>query len=175
MEIDGEEDDDSPTPIAVWSELVEQDWSSQIDTDFMHRVQTCATPGDEGNTTYQIPGIFDDLCTGTLQMDNQFLINLDTVVTDPVAAKPSYADLSKDMNLHHKYIIISEQQSQGCLTLGKGQSKHIFSHPLMEELNIQTEVKPTMKNLNSKLLKFVQGSDILEKEMALPDFDKKHR
>ena len=41
-------------------------------------------------------------------------------------------------------------------------------------MKIETTVKPTVKNLNSKLLNFTQVSNILEKEMANPDLgDKK--
>ena len=42
-----------------------------------------------------------------------------------------------------------------------------------QTLEIQTQVKPTVKNLNSTLLKFTQGSEIFEQNMEIPALDGK--
>ncbi len=40
-------------------------------------------------------------------------------------------------------------------------------------LKLDLVTKPTVRNLNSALLKFYQGSDILEKEIQNPELDNK--
>ena len=42
----------------------------------------------------------------------------------------------------------------------------------MQSHGIRTVRKPTTKNLNSKLLEFVQGSGILEADFSIPSVDK---
>ena len=58
MEIDGEEDDNFPTPIAVWSELCEQDGSVGLDADLMHKIRNCKVPDDHGDVSRRIPGTY---------------------------------------------------------------------------------------------------------------------
>ena len=42
----------------------------------------------------------------------------------------------------------------------------------MQTLGIQTAQKPTIQKMNKDLLKFVQDTDILTKEMCIPEIDK---
>ncbi len=57
MEIDAEDKDQHPTPIAVWSELCEQDGSVGIDADLMHKIRICKNTDDHGDVSRRIPGI----------------------------------------------------------------------------------------------------------------------
>ncbi len=59
MEIDGDEDDSNPSPIALWAELCEQDHSSCIDADFMAKIRSCCNQDDGGDASRRIPGVFD--------------------------------------------------------------------------------------------------------------------
>jgi hypothetical protein len=42
---------------------------------------------------------------------------------------------------------------------------------MFQVLGIKTEIKPTVKNLNSQLLKFKQGTEIHEKSMNIAGLD----
>jgi hypothetical protein len=56
MEIEGEEDESEPTPIAVWNELMEQDESVGITQDLLHKIRRCKVPNDGGDTSRRTPG-----------------------------------------------------------------------------------------------------------------------
>ena len=43
----------------------------------------------------------------------------------------------------------------------------------MQSHGIELDKKPMVKNLNCQLLKFMQGSEILEKDFTIPEFDGK--
>ncbi len=58
MEIDGDEEDTNPSPIALWAELCEQDHSSCIDADFMAKIRLCSNQDDGGDASRRIPGVF---------------------------------------------------------------------------------------------------------------------
>jgi hypothetical protein len=64
MEIEGEEDDNHPTPIAVWSELIEQDGSVGIDSDLMDKIRKCENPDDNGDASRRVPGRFNNCLFG---------------------------------------------------------------------------------------------------------------
>jgi hypothetical protein len=56
MEIEGEEDDSEPTPIAVWNELMEQDESIGLTQDLLHKIRKCKVPNDGGDASRRTPG-----------------------------------------------------------------------------------------------------------------------
>ena len=44
---------------------------------------------------------------------------------------------------------------------------------VLQTHGLQTSSKPTTKNLNNHLLKFIQGAEIQEKEFGIPEIDGK--
>ena len=56
MELEDEDIDPHPTPIAVWQELVEKDGSVGVDADLLWKSRRCQIPGDEGDESRRIPG-----------------------------------------------------------------------------------------------------------------------
>jgi hypothetical protein len=119
------------------------------------------------------------------------LIFLDSKVPIQVQPPLEASSVYEDINLHHvhDYILnngLSVAQGDTLLELWSQvriyclrtnlQAKVEISDAdwfvwLFQVLGIKTDIKPTVKSLNSRLLKFKQGTDIHEKSMNIAGLD----
>jgi hypothetical protein len=85
LEIEGEDNEEAPTPIAVWQELVEQDGPIGVTEDLMAKTRICRNSDDLGDESRRIPvdperidlgqdscSIYEDI---RIQLVHDFIIN----------------------------------------------------------------------------------------------------
>ena len=164
LAIEAEDNEEAPTPIAVWQELMEVDEPAGVNEELMAKIRICKNSDDFG----------DESRRKAIDLDNQ----------NPVIdASSAYEDIR--IQLVHDFIINNRLSTDAGDKLLELWTKVIMDVDFVcisgakndfdcgQTLGIEPKVKPTVRNLNSRLLKFVQGSEIFEQIMGIPDLDGK--